>query len=200
MLSGLKHSRLLRFFVELPGDAPTSSESSLAEHPNLVPVGQLVSTAPVFEQTLQHAEGQPLDFAAIYAAAKVEQRTFTGEKALEMIRKFPDSLTLDTKRATATVALDAMGLTGREVLQDAAEKIAALEVYAATGANELKTLEQEADQRIIELEKQIQEWKEIKRAKRGRQEQLAAGCNAQADQLEAVVDFFTPDVPPPATV
>jgi len=178
------------FFVETPADSGPKGA-------RLEPVASLApAQPPVFEKTVT-TKGGEVDFDQLYQQAGItSEGKFTVEKALEMIRKYPGDMPLETKRVSARIALEAMGKTSKEVLTDAAEKVQALDAYVETGSKEVQTCNSEADTRIAELQKQIEDWKNVKAAKNLQQEQLEAACKGRAEDIRQVIDFFTPDVAP----
>ncbi|MDB5243804.1 MAG: hypothetical protein JWP57_4430, partial [Spirosoma sp.] len=105
--------------------------------------------------------GTPLDFAAIYRAAKLTESSFGAEQMLETLASLPAELPLDTKRMTVKVMLGTMGkstgATPESLVADASRKLAALNSFAQFMEKKTNDSVAQNEQSIAELQAQIEE-------------------------------------------
>lgn len=143
------------------------------------------------------AAGQALDFAAIYAAAKLPETQFGAEAMLEMLRSLPAELPLETRRATVKAMLGTlgknMGATPESIVADASRKLAALQSFG--GFMERKTGETIANSeaQIADLESQIDAHRSAMQSAKTELGRVTQGCEAEADKLDDVLEFFSLD-------
>ena len=137
-----------------------------------------------------------LDFDAIYAAAKLPQTQFGATEMLNVLHSIPGDVPLQTKRVTVKAVLGGManmGASPENIVADASRKLAALDAFH--GFMERKTGETiETGQReIVELEAQIEARRQAIENARGELARVTQGCEAQADKLDEVLEFFSID-------
>ena len=161
------------------------------------------SAGPDLEQiTLTDAPAPPdsgaLDFGAIYFAANLPEAPFTAEQTLDMLGKLPANLPLDIKRQTIQATLTTLGATvgasAESIVADAARKLAALDAYAKKIDENSDALIQLAESEIAQLTIQIETKRAAIQAVRQRQQGVHTGCDAEADRLDEVLEFFSLDV------
>ena len=137
-----------------------------------------------------------LDFGAIYAAAKLPSTQFGADEMLGVLGSIPSDVPLQTKRVTVKAVLGgmaSMGASPENIVADASRKLAALEAFH--GFMERKTGETiETSQReIAELEAQIEARRQAVQNARGELARVTQGCEAQAERLDEVLEFFSLD-------
>ncbi len=196
--------------ARLPGDSYVNSSQDVAGvGPTAGPTaGQTV------EQLVQRADGPDLDqieitrepagvigdteldFAGIYAAAKLPQTQFGASEMLNVLHSMPAEVPLQTKRVTVKAILGGManmGASPENIVADASRKLAALDAFH--GFMERKTNETiETSQREIgELELQIEARRQNIQNARGELARVTQGCESEADNLDEVLEFFSLD-------
>jgi len=141
-----------------------------------------------------------LDFAALYGQAGLPAAPFAAEQMLEMLASLPADLPLDVRRRTVKVTIGAMGkaigATSETVVADASRKLAALAAYSENVARQTADFVAGGEFEIAALEKQIAEKRSGIEAARQTQARVQAKCDAEADRLDDVLEFFSLDVPP----
>ena len=182
----------------LPGDVAASTGASQQT------IAQLVQRAdgPDLDQIEITSEPasvigeSSLDFGAIYAAAKLPPTQFGADEMLGVLNSIPGEVPLQTKRVTVKAVLGgmaSMGASPENIVADASRKLAALEAFH--GFMERKTNETiETSQKVIaELEAQIEERRLNMQNARSELARVTQGCEAQADKLDEVLEFFSLD-------
>jgi hypothetical protein len=168
-----------------------------AEGPNLDEIKVAPSTAN--EASILKEDGS-IDFAALYAHANLPAAPFSAEQAREMVASLPANLPLDVKRQTVQVMVGslgkAIGATQETIVADASRKLAALSSYADNFAQQATDFTAAAEFEIDALLKQVEEKRQAITAAKDRQSQIQAICDAEADRLDDVLEFFSLDVPP----
>ena len=137
-----------------------------------------------------------LDFNAIYAAAKLPETQFGADEMLNVLSSIPADVPLQTKRVTVKAVLGgmaAMGASPENIVADASRKLAALQAF--NGFMEKKTSETiETSQKVIaELEAQIETRRQAMQNARGELARVTQGCEAEAEKLDEVLEFFSLD-------
>lgn len=182
---------------ERPAAARTRTVDEIvreAEGPNLDQISAKNFSAPPVTQ-----DGK-LDFASIYAQAGVTAAGFTAEQMLDLLASLPQELPLETKRQTMRVTLTALGRTSgaspETVVADASRKLAALHAYAEHLGEETTQLVSAAEKEIAALQLQIEEKRKGIQTAKLRLAEVTHGCDAEADRLDDVLEFFSLDVEP----
>jgi hypothetical protein len=143
---------------------------------------------------------QTLDFAALYAAANLPPAPFTAEQTLEMLAKLPANLPLDVKRQTMSVTLNAMGTaigaSAENIVADASRKLAALAAYAADVDKTTDAYLVAAETEIQRLTTEIEQRRQAVLNAREKQQTIHNLCDAEADRLDDVLEFFSLDIGP----
>lgn len=141
--------------------------------------------------------GQTLDFAAIYSAAKLPESQFGAEGMLEMLRSLPPELPLETRRATVKAMLGTlgknMGATPESIVADASRKLAALQSFNSFMEKKSGDSVAQSEAEIVDLEAQIDARKTQIQNARSELTRVTQGCEAEADRLDDVLEFFSLD-------
>jgi hypothetical protein len=141
-----------------------------------------------------------VDFQAIYQRAGVPQIAFTAEQTLELIRTLPAELPLATKRQTLEVSLNTLGkalnISKEQVLLDANQKLQALAAYEDAARQQRDGLVAKVQQRVKELEAEIQSERQKAADEEARYLSVVKQCEAQGSLLDEVQEFLTLDQGP----
>lgn len=141
-----------------------------------------------------------LDFAALYTAANLPPAPFSAEQTLEMIAKLPANLPLDVKRQTMGVTLQAMGsaigASAETIVADASRKLAALAAYTADVDKTTEAYLVAAEEAIQRLTEEIDQRRQAVLNAKEKQQNIQRICDAEADRLDDVLEFFSLDVGP----
>lgn len=155
-----------------------------------VPVG---ASSPTFTEPGLSPDGK-INYSSIYRMANLPEVAFTAEQVLEMVNSLPADLPMDSKRAAIRVTLQTMakstGASSQTVIADATRKVQALASFA-------ETYTEQANQYIMKTQHEIETMEsDIERRQRGieeatqKQTQMVDACQAEADRIEKVFDFF----------
>ena len=142
--------------------------------------------------------GPALDFPAIYSAAKLPESQFGAEGMLEMLGSLPPELPLETRRATVKAMLGTlgknMGATPESIVADASRKLAALQSFNAFMEKKSSDTVAQSEAEIADLESQIDARKTQIQNARAELQRVTRGCEAEADRLDDVLEFFSLDL------
>jgi hypothetical protein len=140
---------------------------------------------------------KPLDFPAIYRAAKLPETGFGAEQMLETLASLPAELPLETKRITVRAMLGTLGkttgATPESLVADASRKLAALNSFV--GFMDKKTGESVAQNEsdIAALQAQIEDKRTAILSAKTELARVHQGCELEADRLDDVLEFFSLD-------
>lgn len=140
---------------------------------------------------------KPLDFPAIYRAAKLPETGFGAEQMLETLASLPAELPLETKRMTVRAMLGTLGkttgATPETLVADASRKLAALNSF--TGFMDKKTGETVAqnETEIAQLQAQIEEKRSAILNAKTEIARVHQACELESDRLDDVLEFFSLD-------
>ncbi len=141
-----------------------------------------------------------LDFQAIYQSASLPAAPFSAEQVVELMAELPAELPLETKRQTLKVSINAMGkaigATPESIVADASRKLAALAAYTDHLTSLTAEYATAAEQKIAQLQAQIEATRAELAAAREKQARETAACAAESDRLDDVLEFFSLDVAP----
>jgi hypothetical protein len=144
------------------------------------------------------ADDGTLDFGALYQAASLPASPFSAEQMLEMLAGLPANMPLDMKRQTVQVTLGAMGksigATPETIVADASRKLAALAAYDADFSKRTEESAAAAESEIAALLAQVEEKRKAILDARQQQSLVRRQCEAEADRLDDVLEFFSLDV------
>ncbi|RYX81273.1 hypothetical protein EON83_24815 [bacterium] len=139
----------------------------------------------------------PLDFAAVYRAAKLPDSTFGAEQMLETLASLPNELPLETKRATVRAMLGTLGkttgATPETLVADASRKLAALHSFSQFMENKTNDSIAQNEQAIAELQAQIEEKRTSILNSRNGLSRIMKDCELESARLDDVLEFFSLD-------
>ncbi len=192
----LPENARLSYDMDAPrGDRPTAKTvADIAREtngPNLDDVKVDGAALPVTDTN------QPLDFAAIYRAAKLPESNFGAEQMLETIASLPAELPLETKRATVKAMLSTLGkttgATPETLVADASRKLAALNSFAQFMEKKTNDANAQNEAAIAELQAQIEEKRTAILNSRNGLTRVMKDCELESDRLDDVLEFFSLD-------
>lgn len=144
--------------------------------------------------------GAPLDFDAIYQAAKLPVAGFTAEQMLDMLTSLPSELPLETKRQTVKVTLAALGknlgATPETVVADASRKMAALAAYEEFLTKRTEEFVTKTESEIDALQTQLDSKRKAILETRQSLTSSSQQCEVASRKLNDVLEFFSLDLPP----
>jgi hypothetical protein len=141
-----------------------------------------------------------LDFAALYTAAALPATPFSAEQTIAMLGQLPANLPLDMKRQTVSVMLSTMGattgVTAESIVADTTRKLAALASYSQSLGDDTRAFVAATDSEIAALTAQIDTLKTRALEAKERLATVEGLCQAEADRLDDVLEFFSLDTGP----
>ena len=159
-------------------------------------VGTLVEQSPVNVPTefpTVHQGGE-VDFAAVYASAAIPQNEAAAvERVAGLVERY-GMMDRSTARRAVMEALSFANVRLEDVLTDGGLKIQALVNYVESQEKLRQERETAAQEELTALEQRIDALKTQVRSEREGQDALRRACEGQAQRLEQVIDFLTPDV------
>jgi hypothetical protein len=185
--------------------SPTTS--TISTQPRTIE--QIVQDAPGpdLNQIQFEATGAPptttegtLDFALIYKQAKLPGASYTAEQTLAMLAQLPENLPLEIKRQTVGVMLASlgasMGATPETIVADASRKLAALAAFVTAQQSHTESFVAAAEFEIAELQKQVEDKRMEIKASTDSLVHAQTACDAEADRLDDILEFFSLDIGP----
>ncbi len=194
-------------FVEIPEGQEVDTSATMPVTPSKS-VEQIVKEAPgpnlneikVPETATSEAVMAPggvVQFQAVYDGAGLPKSDFGAEQALEVINSLPGDLPLAVKRTTVHATISAMGkamgVNTESVVADASRKLAALSSYEDTVNHRTNTYIGKLQDQIKDLESQIAAINKDIADTQQMHAKAISSCQAEADRLDDVVEFFTLD-------
>ena len=187
--------------TDLPADARLSGAVA-ASPANAQTIAQLVrkSDGPnsdqiEISQVPMGAVGEnALDFAAIYAAAKLPKTPFGADEMLGVLGSMPADVPLQTKRVTVKAVLGgmaAMGASPENIVADASRKLAALDAFHSFMERKTGETLASSQAQIAELERQIEAHRQTMQDAQSELARVTQGCESEAEKLDEVLEFFS---------
>jgi hypothetical protein len=201
--------KALNWAVEMPADSEEGANRGDAADELLrlsgsnletpaATVGTLVEQSPVSVPTefpTVHQGGE-IDFGAIYQAAGIPQNEAAAVERVGTLVERYGMMDRATARKAVIEAMSFAGVKLEDVLTDGGLKIQALVNYVESQEAQRRARESAAQQEFAELEKRMDALKTQIRTEREAQDALQRTAQAQAQRLEEVIDFLTPDAGP----
>lgn len=140
------------------------------------------------------------DFTGVYKQANIPVVQFTCEQVLKMLEGLPQDLSIETRRQMVRVSLEAMGkalgATPETIVADASRKLAALAAFVDQLSKQTGQFVTNTEMEIATLHAQIGEKAKAIDSTKQELAQVCTRCDAEADRLDDVLEFFSLDVPP----
>ncbi len=187
----LPENARLSYDMDAPKSKSVADIARESEGPNLEEV-------QVDEEALPSTQpDKPLDFPAIYRAAKLPEVGFGAEQMLETLASLPQELPLETKRATVKAMLSTIGkttgATPETLVADASRKLAALHSFAQFMSKKTNDSVAQNETSIAELQAQIEEKRSAILNARNELSRVTQSCELESDRLDDVLEFFSLD-------
>ncbi len=192
-------STVLGWFVqrdEKPGEGAAggggdaSADALIAKYAN----AEAGAPSPVKLQgdvALPASAGAPIDFAAVYRAAGVDdEEQGRIDKATSLLKTLPADTPKEVKRQIVEASLKAFGYPVEQIIEAGAGEIQALQAYIEIGQQDTQKVLAEGNARLADLEKEIASVKDAMEQKVTAQHELGKSCNAQKLKVQEVLEFF----------
>jgi hypothetical protein len=151
-------------------------------------------TQSVFQQSPPPPTGGKVDFAAVFAAAGVDQEEQQRvARTTELLRGLPAGTDVAVKKQIVEASLKAFGVSVDKIIEATVEEIQALDGYIRNGAADNEKLIQESDARIKQYEHEIQNIRSVMQQSVEEQQQLIKVCNDKKLEVQQVLEFFGQD-------
>ncbi|MGE5233870.1 MAG: hypothetical protein ACM3OB_07150 [Acidobacteriota bacterium] len=176
-------------------DETTPTENAAQEPSAAEPASDIATPPPAtFSGELPAAPGGKVDFAGVYTAAAIDDdhQGFVG-KAVELLRSLPVQTEPAVKRQIVGASLKAFGVPVEKIIEAAVAEIQALEGYIQAGAEDTRKVHEEGEQRIAQLQDQIQKLRQVMDERVTEQQSVMKACNDQKLSIQQVLEFFGQD-------
>jgi hypothetical protein len=171
------------------GDVPEQTPSAPAENYTTPS-----PTQSVFQKSPPPPTGGQVDFAAVFAAAGVDQEEQQRvARTTDLLRSLPAGTDLSVKKQIVEASLKAFGVPIEKIIEATVEEIQALDGYIRNGAADNETLIQESDARIKQYEQEIQNIRSVMQQSVEEQQNLIKVCNDKKLEVQQVLEFFGQD-------
>lgn len=171
------------------GDAATPSQPIAADN-----YAASSPTQSVFQQPPPLPTGGQVDFAAVFAAAGVDQEEQQRvSRTTELLRGLPADTDAAVKKQIVEASLKAFGVPIEKIIEATAEEIQALDGYIRNGAADNEKLIQESDARIKQYEAEIKNIRSVMQQSVEEQQSLIKVCNDKKLEVQQVLEFFGQD-------
>lgn len=179
--------------ARLPGDvAASQTVQQLVRNADGPDLDQIEIT----EEPANAVGEKSLDFAAIYAAAKLPVTQFGAAEMLGVLHSIPAEVPLQTKRVTVKAVLGgmaSMGASPENIVADASRKLAALDAFHGFMERKTNQTIETSQSQIADLEAQIEARRQAIQNARSELARVTQGCESEADNLDDVLEFFSLD-------
>jgi hypothetical protein len=163
------------------GAADAASPDGAAPAPPL-PGSDFVSQPPA-------APGGKVDFAAVYAAAGIDdEEQARVAKAAELLSALPAGS--EPARQIVEASLKAFGVPVEKIIAAGEKEIRALAAYVETGAADTRTVLADAQQRIAQYQEEIQRIRQVMDQRVAEQQGVEKACADGKQAVARVLEFF----------
>ena len=191
--------RLAAMSAELSGASPTAPPQTVAQVVK-ASAGPNLEEIKVSAGDVAPGEGGAVDFLAVYKAANLPSSTFSAEQTLKMIDGLPASLPLDVKRQSVGVMIQSMGgaigASAETIVADASRKLAALAAYSSDIHKTTEDYAEKAQAEVARLTAEIERHRTTVLDAQNRATGVIRSCEAEADRLDDILEFFSLDIGP----
>jgi|SRR5688500_13335907 len=183
---------------EAPGETQSSSEESTGS-PETIRSATDNYTSPsptqsVFQTAPPPPTGGQVDFAAVFAAAGVDnEEQQRVARTTELLRSLPAGTETAVKKQIVEASLKAFGVPIEKIIEATAEEIQALDGYIRNCASDNEKLIQESDARIKQYEQEIANIRTVMQHSVEEQQNLIKVCNDKKLEIQQVLEFFGRD-------
>lgn len=163
--------------------------------------GAVQSTLPAsagFVSPPPPAPGGKVDFAAVYAAAGIDdEEQARVAKAAELLSALPAGS--EPARQIVEASLKAFGVPVEKIIAAGEKEIRALAAYVETGAADTRTVLADAQQRIAQYQEEIQRIRQVMDQRVAEQQGVERACADGKQAVARVLEFFGHTAPAPAS-
>ncbi len=171
------------------GDVPGSASPPIENYATPSPTQSVFQTAPP-----PPATGGQVDFAAVFAAAGVDQdEQQRVARTTDLLRSLPAGTDAAVKKQIVEASLKAFGVPIEKIIEATVEEIQALDGYIRNGAADNEKLIQESEARIKQYEQEIQNIRSVMQQSVNEQQSLIKVCNDKKLEVQQVLEFFGQD-------
>ena len=148
-------------------------------------------TQSVFQKAPPPPTGGQVDFAAVFAAAGVDQdEQQRVARTTDLLRSLPAGTDAAVKKQIVEASLKAFGVPIEKIIEATVEEIQALDGYIRNGAADNEKLIQESEARIKQYEQEIQNIRSVMQQSVNEQQTLIKTCNDKKLEVQQVLEFF----------
>jgi hypothetical protein len=181
--------------------APAPAESDEPGSPDGAPSASAPARTSAFVHAPPAAPGGKVDFAAVYAAAGIDdEEQARVAKAAELLGALPAGS--ESARQIVEASLKAFGVPVEKIIEAGEKQIRALAAYVETGAADARQVLAESQQRIAQQQQEIQQIRQVMDQRVAEQQGVERACDAGKHEVARVLEFFGHAVagsPVPAT-
>jgi hypothetical protein len=148
-------------------------------------------TQSVFQTAPPAPTGGQVDFAAVFAAAGVDQdeQQRVG-RTTDLLKSLPAGTDAAVKKQIVEASLKAFGVPIEKIIEATVEEIQALDGYIRNAAADNEKLIQESEARIKQYEQEIQNIRSVMQQSVNEQQTLIKTCNDKKLEVQQVLEFF----------
>jgi len=151
-------------------------------------------TQGVFQTAPPPPTGGQIDFAAVFAAAGVDdEEQQRVARTTDLLRSLPAGTDAAVKKQIVEASLKAFGVPIEKIIEATAEEIQALDGYIRNCAADNEKLIQESDARIKQYELEIANIRTVMQQSVEEQQKLIKVCNEKKLEVQQVLEFFGRD-------
>jgi hypothetical protein len=175
------------------GDGGTEHDPAAAAggHYDAYAADQPVTPAPAFVSEPPAAVGGNVDFAAVYAAAGIDdEEQARVSKAAALLASLPAATEPAVKKQIVEASLKAFGVPIDLIIENGVQEIQALEGYIQAGAADTQQLLAESQARIAQFEAEVQRIRQVMDERVTEQAAVMRACNAKKLDVQRVLEFF----------
>lgn len=132
-----------------------------------------------------------VDFAAVFKkrGLSTEEQGHV-DRAMTLLANLPKDTPQEIKRQIVGASLLAFGVPVDKIIESAVLHQRALDLHAAEGQRETKSLTEEAERRLQELQVEMARVRKIVETQKTGQLALEAACNQHKGKVQEILDFF----------
>jgi len=148
-------------------------------------------TQTVFQKAPPPPTGGQVDFAAVFAAAGVDQdEQQRVARTTDLLKSLPAGTDAGVKKQIVEASLKAFGVPIEKIIEATVEEIQALDGYLRNGAADNEKLIQESESRIKQYEQEIENIRSVMQQSVNEQQTLIKTCNDKKLEVQQVLEFF----------
>ena len=148
-------------------------------------------TQSVFQTPPPPATGGQVDFAAVFAAAGVDQdEQQRVARTTDLLKGLPAGTDAAVKKQIVEASLKAFGVPIEKIIEATVEEIQAVDGYLRNAATDNEKLIQESEARIKQYEQEIQNIRSVMQQSVNEQQTLIKTCNDKKLEVQQVLEFF----------